>query len=171
MMKTHYAELFTGTPDYDRAVAFSARVFELTEFLVHVVNFDHPDLGAPRHVALHTSCHARRQMGSHETSAALLDSLEALFALIEDEPEASVRAVLGHHLFVFIHPYVDGNGRIGRFLLNALLASGGYPWTVVRVTRRKAYLEALEEASVRGNILPLTLFLKAELEQWAPERE
>lgn len=113
----------------------------------------------------------RNSMHTPVPGEALLDSLEALFALIEDEPEASVRAVLGHHLFVFIHPYVDGNGRIGRFLLNALLASGGYPWTVVRVTRRKAYLEALEEASVRGNILPLTLFLKAELEQWAPERE
>ncbi len=102
---------------------------------------------------------------------AILDSLEALFDLIEHEPEASVRAVLGHHLFVFIHPYFDGNGRIGRFLLNALFASGGYPWTVVRVKRRSAYMEALEAASVRGDILPLTLFLKAELEQWTPERE
>ena len=35
---------------------------------------------------------------------AILDSLEALFDLIAEEPEASVRAVLGHHLFVFIHP-------------------------------------------------------------------
>ena len=102
---------------------------------------------------------------------AILDSLEALFSLIEDEPEASVRAVLGHHLFVFVHPYFDGNGRIGRFLLNALFASGGYPWTVVRVKRRKAYIEALEAASVRSDILPLALFLKAELEQWTPERE
>jgi hypothetical protein len=102
---------------------------------------------------------------------AILDGLEALFALIENEPEASVRAVLGHHLFVFIHPYFDGNGRIGRFLMNALLASGGYPWTVVRVKRRQEYMEALEDASVRGNILPLTLFLRAELEQWNPERD
>lgn len=56
---------------------------------------------------------------------ALLDSMEELFRLIAEEPEASARAVLGHHLFVFIHPYFDGNGRIGRFLMNALLASGG----------------------------------------------
>jgi L-lactate dehydrogenase complex protein LldE len=51
-------------------------VYELSEFLVHVVNFDHADLGAPCTIALHTSCHARRQMGVHETSAALLDSLD-----------------------------------------------------------------------------------------------
>mgnify|MGYP001028717279 CR=1 FL=1 len=95
---------------------------------------------------------------------ALLDSMDELFRLIVEEPEASVRAVLGHHLFVFIHPYFDGNGRIGRFLMNALLASGGYPWTVVRVARRQQYMEALEAASVRGDILPLTGFLAEEME-------
>jgi fido (protein-threonine AMPylation protein) len=95
---------------------------------------------------------------------ALLDSMDELFRLIAEEPEASVRAVLGHHLFVFIHPYFDGNGRIGRFLMNALLASGGYPWTVVRVARRQQYMAALEAASVRGDILPLTSFLAEEME-------
>jgi Fic family protein len=64
---------------------------------------------------------------------------------------------------VFIHPYFDGNGRIGRFLMNALLASGGYPWTVVRVARRKQYMEALEAASVGGDIVPFTRFLAGEL--------
>ena len=37
----------------------------------------------------------------------------------------AVRAVLGHFFFVYIHPYMDGNGRMGRFVLNAMLASGG----------------------------------------------
>lgn len=95
---------------------------------------------------------------------ALLDSMEELFRLIADEPEASVRAVLGHHLFVFIHPYFDGNGRIGRFMMNALLASGGYPWTVVRVARRQQYMDALELASVKGDIARLTQFLAEELQ-------
>ena len=107
----------------------------------------------------------RNSMHTPMPREAILDSIEALFALIENEPQASVRAVIGHHLFVFIHPYFDGNGRMGRFLMNALLASGGYPWTVVRVKCRQAYMQALEDASVRGNILPLTLFLRAELEQ------
>jgi Fic family protein len=101
---------------------------------------------------------------------AILDSMEALFDLISQEPEARVRAVLGHHLFVFIHPYFDGNGRIGRFLMNALFASGGYPWTVVRVSRSAQYMQALEKASVHGDIVPLTLFLSEEMRQWSPER-
>lgn len=45
---------------------------------------------------------------------------------------------------------MDGNGRMGRFVLNAMLASGGYNWTVVPVERRKEYMKALEKASVEG---------------------
>lgn len=101
---------------------------------------------------------------------AIVDAMEALFDLISEEPEASVRAVLGHHLFVFIHPYFDGNGRIGRFLLNVMLASGGYPWTVVRVKSRNAYMSALEDASVKGNIKPLAEFLLAEMQERVPEK-
>jgi Fic family protein len=47
---------------------------------------------------------------------------------------------------------MDGNGRMGRFVLNAMLASGGYNWTVVPVERRKEYMKALEKASVEGDI-------------------
>lgn len=94
---------------------------------------------------------------------ALVDAMQALFDLLEQEPEPAVRAVLGHHLFVFIHPYFDGNGRIGRFLMNAMLASGGYPWTIVRMKRRDAYLAALESASSGGDIKPLARFLAGEM--------
>ena len=75
-MRLHYPHLFVDDAElHAKAVALAERVYELSEFLVHVVNFDHEDLGADCTVALHTSCHARRQMGSHETSAALLDTL------------------------------------------------------------------------------------------------
>ncbi len=113
----------------------------------------------------------RNSMHTPVPREAILDSLEALWDLIQAEPEASVRAVLGHHLFVFVHPYFDGNGRIGRFLMNALLASGGYPWTVIRVSRRDAYMKALEAASVDGQITPLAQFIAQEMAEWSPERE
>lgn len=38
--------------------------------------------------------------------------------------------------------------------LNVMLAAGGYPWTVVPVEQRAAYFAALEDASVRQNIVP-----------------
>ncbi|HEX5553374.1 MAG TPA: Fic family protein [Chitinophagaceae bacterium] len=70
-----------------------------------------------------------------------------------------MRAVLGHFIFVYIHPYMDENGRMGRFLMNAMLASGGYPWTVIPVEERATYMQALEQASVYQNIEPFVHFL------------
>lgn len=90
---------------------------------------------------------------------AMRDAMPVLFELLEEEPEPSVRAVLGHFIFVFIHPYMDGNGRIGRFLMNAMLASGGYPWTIIPVERRDEYMQALEQASVGQDITLFTSFL------------
>lgn len=76
MMRLHYPHLFADDPMLlARAIELSERIFELSEWLVHVVNFNHQDVGGDCTVALHTSCHARRQMGSHDTSAALLASL------------------------------------------------------------------------------------------------
>jgi hypothetical protein len=66
------------------------------------------------------------------------DAMEAMFDLLQGEKEPAVRIVLGHWLFGYIHPYPDGNGRVARFLMNAMLASGGYPWTVIRVEDRDA---------------------------------
>ena len=48
---------------------------------------------------------------------AVRDAMPALFDLLEREAEPSVRAVLGHWLFGYIHPYPDGNGRMARFLM------------------------------------------------------
>lgn len=90
---------------------------------------------------------------------AIRDMMPELCDLMEAEPNAAVRAVLGHFLFVYIHPYFDGNGRLGRFLMNAMLASGGYPWTVIRIEQRSDYMAALEAASSRGEIKPFAEFV------------
>jgi Fic family protein len=87
------------------------------------------------------------------------DAMNTLFALIENEPDAFVRAVLGHWMVGYLHPYPDGNGRTARFLMNAMLASGGFNWLVIRVDDRAAYLAALEDASVGGDITPFARFI------------
>ena len=48
---------------------------------------------------------------------------------------------------------------MGRFLMYVMLASGGYPWTIVTVDQRDAYMAALENAIVDQNIAPFTDFL------------
>jgi hypothetical protein len=90
---------------------------------------------------------------------AVRDAMPAFFDLLREETHPAVRVVLGHFIFVYIHPYVDGNGRMGRFLMNVMLASGGYPWTVVPVGDRNTYMNALERASVDEDIVPFTEFI------------
>lgn len=85
---------------------------------------------------------------------ALIDAMDVMFELLCNEDSAAVRAVLGHFVFVFIHPYIDGNGRLGRFILNFMLATGGYMWTVVPASQRAEYMDALAQASSRRNIVP-----------------
>lgn len=94
---------------------------------------------------------------------ALLDAMDALFTCLKKEHHPAVRAVLGHFLFVYIHPSMDGNGRLGRFIMNTMLASGGYPWTVIRVENRAQYFAALEKASTERDVVPLVQFIASEM--------
>jgi len=73
MLREHWAELFEGQPDESRALAVAGRTFELTEFLVDVLQVRLTDLGEPVKVAIHTSCAARREMG-------VADRIESLTA-------------------------------------------------------------------------------------------
>jgi Fic family protein len=90
---------------------------------------------------------------------AVRECMPVLFELLEAEGQPQVRAVLGHFLFVYIHPYMDGNGRLARFLMNLMLVPAGYVWTVIPVERRKEYMNALEQASSFANIAPLAAFI------------
>jgi len=101
----------------------------------------------------------RRSMHVPPRHEAVRDCMPAFFDLLREEPEPVVRIVLGHFIFVYIHPYMDGNGRMARFLMNVMLAAGGYPWTVIPLEKRDDYLDALESASVEQDIAPFAMFL------------
>ena len=90
---------------------------------------------------------------------AVNSSIRALCEMIEEEKDGFVKAVLGHFFFVYIHPYMDGNGRTARFLMNMLLCSSGYSWIVVPVERRDEYMQSLEKASVEEDIRDFAKFI------------
>jgi hypothetical protein len=96
-------------------------------------------------------------------SDAVRDMMPALFELLRGESHAGVRAVLGHFFFVFIHPYMDGNGRVGRFIMNSMFASGGHRWTIIRLDKRDDYMRALDAASSGGNIEPFSQFIASSI--------
>lgn len=65
-----------------------------------------------------------------------------------DRMHPIARAAELHTRFVKIHPFIDGNGRTGRLLLNLELMKAGYPPAVIRKEERLAYYDALDEACV-----------------------
>jgi Fic family protein len=94
---------------------------------------------------------------------AVRDAMPAFFNLLREETDVIARVVLGHFIFVYIHPFPDGNGRTARFLMNVMLAAAGYPWLVIKVEQRDAYMAALEAASANQDIKPFATFLAESL--------
>jgi hypothetical protein len=101
----------------------------------------------------------RRSMHVPPSYEAVRELMPEFFELLRSETEPAMRVVLGHFGFVYIHPYMDGNGRMGRFLMNAMMAAGGYPWTIVPLARHDDYMASLESASVKHDINPFAEFL------------
>jgi len=64
-----------------------------------------------------------------------------------------------HVAFETIHPFVDGNGRTGRLLMNFILHKNSLPMINIPNTKKFKYYECLEEAQVKGNLKPLIRFL------------
>lgn len=93
---------------------------------------------------------------------AVRPAMDGLMQLLCEETDARVRAVLGHFFFGYIHPYMDGNGRTARFLMNVMWLSSGYDWLIVPVQMRDEYMHALETASCQLDIRPFCeLLLRA----------
>lgn len=65
-----------------------------------------------------------------------------------------LRAADAHLKLVTIHPFIDGNGRTARLLMNLLLMQAGYPPAVIKPEERAAYIDALQQAQLYGNNEP-----------------
>lgn len=87
----------------------------------------------------------------------LMVGLENLAAR-EDIP-AVTRALLVHLEFVTIHPFFDGNGRLGRLLMNLVLVSAGHPWVTIRADERVPFFRSIEGAQVDNDSSPYVEFL------------
>lgn len=68
-----------------------------------------------------------------------------------------------HNWFERIHPFLDGNGRTGRLVLNLLLVRAGLPPVIVRKEKRQSYLRAMQQAD-RGDAGPLGQILARAME-------
>ncbi|XP_072104092.1 protein adenylyltransferase FICD [Mobula birostris] len=67
-------------------------------------------------------------------------------------------AALAHYKLVYIHPFVDGNGRTARLLMNLILMQAGYPPVTIRKEQRVEYYTSLDLAN-EGDVRPFIRFI------------
>jgi len=103
-------------------------------------------------------------------SAAILPNpakIPALMAALDKDlvifDRDAASAFAAHYRLVEIHPFADGNGRTARLLMNLMLMQRGYPPVAVRLEDRKTYLDALEHASLTGDLIPFQAFMHERL--------
>lgn len=81
-----------------------------------------------------------------------------------------ISAAVAHTWFVTIHPFVDGNGRVARLLMNLLLMRYGYPIAIISKEDRLRYYDTLE-ASQSSDLTPFIVLLAECLEESLEEYE
>lgn len=84
--------------------------------------------------------------------------LDEMFRQLPRIREPALRGAFLHHRLVFVHPFLDGNGRTTRLAANLVLMNAGYPPVVLRVEDRRRYYASLEEAD-RGRYGPFAAFI------------
>lgn len=94
----------------------------------------------------------------------MVDELLAYINQQNNTPHDTVLAALFHHQFVWIHPFIDGNGRTVRLLMNLLLMRKGWPPAVILRNDRKKYYDALNRAN-KGDYTKLLLVVVQALER------
>ncbi len=77
----------------------------------------------------------------------------------KDNVHPLITAIYFHVGFEVIHPFIDGNGRVGRLLLNFILHKNGFPMVNIPNKEKHEYYRVLQDAQMEGNLRPFIDFL------------
>jgi Fic family protein len=86
--------------------------------------------------------------------------MEEFILWLHQSAEHPLKIAIDAHLrFVSIHPFVDGNGRTARLLMNLLLMQAGYPPAIIQKEKRKHYISSIEKVQLGGSSADYEMFM------------
>lgn len=132
-------ELVTQAEDFSRRI-----VLEIHALILHG---DRENAGRYRTVPVLIQG-SRHEPPEHFRIPELMDDY---FARYEAQKQALHPVALAADMserLVTIHPFIDGNGRTSRLIMNLLLLRAGYPLTIIRTEDKSAYFDALEQVQI-----------------------
>lgn len=91
--------------------------------------------------------------------------MDAFVHDLQKQDHPATLAAMAHYRLVSIHPFVDGNGRTARLLMNLVLMQHGYPPAIIQPQDRLAYIKSLEEAQLGGSIDAYTRLIYKAIQQ------
>ena len=115
----------------------------------------HPDASADerpgnwRRHDIHAFGHGMKPPDHTQVPAMIRDWADSLASLARDTSPIGDALAVQHAAFQRIHPFIDGNGRVGRLLMNLVLVRLGYPPAIIQKRQRARYLDALDRADRR----------------------
>ncbi len=84
---------------------------------------------------------------------------------LQTEKDPFKLAIMGHFKFVSIHPFVDGNGRVARLLMNLVLLQQGFWPIIIRPRDRKKYINSIEKGQLTQDTTAYEEFMYKALER------
>ncbi|WP_404982071.1 Fic family protein [Capnocytophaga granulosa] len=110
--------------------------------------------------------------GDHRENIALVPKLLAQTQRILEEKtlHPMVLAAQFHRFFIYLHPFADGNGRLGRLLSNFILAQNKLPLIIIPAEAKNDYIDALKSCKKHRTHIPIiSFFFKTAIEQMKNE--
>ncbi|MDV3508233.1 restriction endonuclease subunit S [Elizabethkingia anophelis] len=98
--------------------------------------------------------------GDHKQNIALIPKLLEQTQLTMDKGELHPMLISAkfHYHFIYLHPFRDGNGRLGRLLSNFILAKKQHPLVIIRSEEKEKYIEALKASKRHRDTAPIETF-------------
>lgn len=116
------------------------------EVAPHPDAFDTEGPGNWRRHDIHRFGRGMKPPDHTQVPALTRDWVDGLSGLARDPAPIGEAVALHHAAFEGIHPFIDGNGRVGRLLMNLVLVRLGYPPAIIQKRERERYLDALDRA-------------------------